>query len=262
MQDREDGTPAVEDRDYVQSLVRGLDVIRAFGADRPSMTLSEAAQRTGMTRAAARRFLLTLVRAGYAETDGKHFRLRPKVLDLGFSYMSSLNLWEIAEPVLRELSAAIGETCSASVLEGHEIVYITFVPMARVITVGLGVGSRLPAFCSSMGRVMIADLPDDRREAFIAGCEMTPLTPRTVATREALREAVEAARRRGWALVDQEIEIGLRSLAVPVRSRWGRTVAAINTHVQAGRMSPEEMVERLLPPLVEASRRITASMTG
>lgn len=251
----------IDDRDYVQSLIRGLDVVRAFGADTPQMTLSEVAQRTGMTRAAARRFLLTLVRANYAETDGKHFRLRPKVLDLGFAYMSSLNLWEIAEPILRDLSARIGETCSASVLEGREIVYITFVPMARVITVGLGVGSRLPAFCSSMGRVMVAGLPDDQREAFVAETELTPLTPHTVSTREDLRARIDAAARQGWALVDQEIEIGLRSLAVPVRNRRGRTVAAINTHVQAARMSTAEMLERLLGPLSEASRRITASLT-
>lgn len=259
--DQDDERLPADDRDYVQSLVRGLQVIRAFSREHPVMTLSEVAQQTDMRRATARRFLLTLVRANYAATDGKHFWLLPKVLDLGFAYMSSMSLWEIAEPIMRDVVAQTGESCSASILDGHEIVYITRVPTARVMTVGLSVGSRLPAFCSSMGRVMIAGLPPEDRARFLSEVKMRRLTPFTVSSMVDLRGAIDTAGRQGWAIVDQEIEVGLRSLAVPVRNRMGETVAAINMHVQVGRMSVDQMRETLLPVLLDASQRITAALT-
>lgn len=249
-----------DDRDYVQSMVRGLEVIRVFGRLNPRMTLSEVAHQTDMTRAAARRFLLTLVKEGYAETDGKYFSLRPRVLELGFAYLSSNGIAEAAQAAMRDVVAGTGESCSAAVLDGDDIVYVCRVPSARVLAIGLSVGSRLPAYCTAMGRVLVAGLPEDRRAAFLERTPIARLTPRTVPDRAALARAVEEAARQGWAAVDQELEEGLRSIAVPVRDASGRVAAAINASVHAGRTTVEELRERVLPVLLEASARITASL--
>ncbi|MFG1192552.1 IclR family transcriptional regulator [Xanthobacter sp. YC-JY1] len=251
---------AGEDKDYVQSLVRGLEVIRAFSQYKPRMTLSEVAQHTGLTRAAARRFLLTLVREGYAETDGKLFALRPKVLELGFAYLSSLPMWEVAQPVMRDVVNTLQESCSLSVLDGDDIVYVARVPTARVMTIGLSIGSRLPAFCSSMGRVLLAGLPPAELAVVYDRVRIEKRTPRTVATMVALKEAVENARRQGWALVDQELELGLRSIAVPVRNRRGEVLAALNVSTHEGRSSIEAMRTQFLPVLLDAAQRISAAL--
>lgn len=251
---------AGEDKDYVQSLVRGLEVIRAFSQYTPRMTLSEVAQHTGLTRAAARRFLLTLAREGYAETDGKLFALRPKVLELGFAYLSSLPMWEVAQPVMRDVVNRLQESCSLSVLDGEDIVYVARVPTARVMTIGLSIGSRLPAYCSSMGRVLLAGLPPAELAAFYDRVRIEKRTPRTVATMVALKEAVEVARRQGWALVDQELEMGLRSIAVPVRNRRGEVLAALNVSTHEGRSSLDTMTTGFLPVLLDAAQRISAAL--
>ena len=249
-----------DERDYVRSLARGLEVIRAFNRFRARMTLSEVARQTGMTRAGARRILRTLVRENYAETDGKHFSLRPRVLELGFSYLSSIPFWETAQPIIREVVSETRESCSGAVLDDTEIVYVARVPMQRVMTVGLSIGSRLPAYCTSMGRVLLAELPEDEREAILARTTLEALTPHTVRNMVDLRECIETARRQGWALVDQELEIGLRSIAVPIRNRRGDCIAALNIGTHAGRVSLDEMKDRLLPPLLGASQRISASL--
>ncbi len=255
MKDRESADP-----DYVQSFVRGLDVIRAFSRFRPRMTLSEVAEETQMTRAAARRFLLTLVKENYAQTDGKYFELRPKVLDLGFAYLASMTLWDIAEPIMRSVVEKTQESCSMAVLDDLEIVYVARVPTNRVMTIGLSVGSRLPAYCTSMGRVLLAALPEETLAKQLGKVTPQKLTPQTITSKVKLRDELRDVARQGWSLVDQELEAGLRSLAVPIRNRSGIVVAAMNLGCHAGRVSIETMTEKFLPILQEASVRITSSL--
>jgi IclR family pca regulon transcriptional regulator len=255
MRDRE-----VADPDYVQSFVRGLDVIRAFSRFRPRMTLSEVAEETQMTRAAARRFLLTLVKENYAQTDGKYFELRPKVLDLGFAYLASMTLWDIAEPIMRSVVEKTQESCSMAVLDDLEIVYVARVPTNRVMTIGLSVGSRLPAYCTSMGRVLLAALPEEALAKQLSNVTPEKLTPQTITSKVKLRDELRDVGRQGWSLVDQELEAGLRSLAVPIRNRSGVVVAAMNLGCHAGRVSVETMTDKFLPVLQEASVRITSSL--
>lgn len=257
MRDRESTDP-----DYVQSFVRGLDVIRAFSRFRPRMTLSEVAEETQMTRAAARRFLLTLVKENYAQTDGKYFELRPKVLDLGFAYLASMTLWDVAEPVMRSVVEKTQESCSMAVLDDLEIVYVARVPTNRVMTIGLSVGSRLPAYCTSMGRVLLAALPEETLAKQLSRIAPEKLTPQTITSKVKLRDELRDVARQGWSLVDQELEAGLRSLAVPIRSRSGTVAAAMNLGCHAGRVSIEIMTEKFLPILQEASVRITSSLSA
>ncbi|MCR5864012.1 MULTISPECIES: IclR family transcriptional regulator C-terminal domain-containing protein [Aquincola] len=241
---------------YVQSFARGLAVIRSFSAEAPTQTLTEVATRTGLTRAGARRILLTLEGLGYVEAQGRQFRLTPKILDLGFAYLSSLPLWNLAEPVMETLVAEVKESCSAAVLDGAELVYVLRVPTHKIMRINLGIGSRLPAFCTSMGRVLLAGLPPEEARARLASRERLPWTSRTVVELEALVALVEETRRQGWCLVNQELEEGLVSLAAPIVDRTGRTIAALNISGQANRTPPAVMVERFLPLLLQASRDI------
>ncbi len=249
-----------ERRSYVKSLVRGLDVIRSFSRHNPRMTLSEVAQETSMSRAAARRFLHTLVSAGYAETDGKYFWLRPKVLDLGFSFLSSMGIWDIAQPIMTELVRTTHASCAAAILDGHDIVYVRRMPAEQILTVGIGIGARLPAYATSMGRVLLAGLPLSEFATYLEDVRIEKITPFTVANKVLFREAIDDSRRRGWALVDQEVEIGVRSIAVPIKYRNGTTAAAMNIACHIGQASLDELKENYLPPLVEASHRITLSL--
>jgi len=241
---------------YVQSFARGLAVIRSFSADAPAQTLSEVAQRAGLTRAGARRILLTLQTLGYVDTEGRLFRLTPKILDLGFAYLSSLPLWQRAEPVMQTLVAQVHESCSAAVLDGPDIVYVLRVPTQKIMRINLGIGSRLPAYCTSMGRVLLADLASAECSARLAMRPPEALTARTLTDAQAITEAIEAVRRDGYSLVDQELEEGLVSIAVPLRDRAGRTVAALNISGQANRTPPDTMREHLLPKLQAAAAEI------
>ncbi len=226
-------TPQASDQ-YVQSLARGLAVIRAFDANNPVMTLSEVAARTDLTRATARRFLHTLVELGYVRTDGKTFALTAKVLQLGYSYLSALSLPQLAQPHLEQLSLKLGESTSAAVLDGPDIFYVARVATRRIMNVGITVGTRFPAYATSMGRVLLAGLPQAKLEAYLTTAELTPLTPRTVASVPDLRAAVEQVRAQGWCLLDQELELGLMSIAAPVwNHNNGDNVAAINVSLQA-----------------------------
>jgi IclR family pca regulon transcriptional regulator len=252
----------VGERDFVRSLAKGLAVIAAFGRKRSALTLSEVAEITGQSRAAARRALLTLTALGYAAEDGRRFRLTPKVLDLGFSFLASLDLWEAAYPIMREVSEATGESCSAAVLDGDEIVYVARVPARRIMSVSLGVGARLPAACTSLGRVLLATLPDAALAARLAAADLVARTPHTVTDREALRRIVRAAGAEGHAIVDQELEMGLISLAVPLENRRGETVAALNVSSHAGSTRPDDMRARHLPVLRAAAVRIAKVMGG
>ncbi|RZS59407.1 IclR family transcriptional regulator [Microcella putealis] len=243
--------------DFVQSLERGLHVIRSFSADKPVMTLSEVARRTGLTRAAARRFLITLQHLGYVANDGGQFSLRPAVLQLGYAYLSSLSLAEIASEHLRLAGEELHESCSASVLDGDSIVYIARAPTARIMSINLAVGTRLPAVLTSMGRVMLAALSDDELDRLLATATLDRRTSSTITRRAALRDEINLVRERGWSIVDQELEIGVRSIAVPIRDTRGVVVAAINASAHASRVEIDELQTRFLARLQRAAAEIT-----
>jgi len=245
---------------YVQSFARGLAVLRSFGADAPAQTLSGAAARSGMTRAGARRILLTLQQLGYVDVEGRLFRLTPKVLELGFAYLGSQPVWRLAQPAMEELVQDLHEPCSAAVLDGDDIVYVLRVPANKIMAISLGVGSRLPAYCTSMGRVLLADLPAPARRERVARMALAARTGRTVTDPAQLLAILDQVRREGHALVHGELEEGLVSLAAPIVNRAGRVVAAINVSAHDQRMPPQEMRARLLPRLLEAAARINTLM--
>ncbi len=242
---------------YVQSFARGLEVIRSFSADAPQQTLSEVAARTGLTRAGARRILLTLQTLGYVDSDGKHFRLTARILDLGFAYLSSLPIWNLAEPVMEALVEEVKESSSAAVLEGTDIVYVLRVPTHKIMSIGLGVGSRLPAYCTSMGRVLLAALDDEEVLRRLRAARPKALTRHTVTDVDTLLAKVQQVRRQGWSLVNQELEEGLISLAAPITDRSGRVIAALNLSGQANRTNTKVAQETLLPALLRAARTIS-----
>jgi IclR family transcriptional regulator, pca regulon regulatory protein len=242
--------------DHVQSLERGLAVLCVFSNEQPALSLSEVARQTNLSRATARRLLLTLQTLGYITSDGKSFRLTPKVLDIGYAYISSLALSDLALPTMEALSEHVHESCSASVLDGSEIVYVARVPTSRIMTIALALGSRLPAVATSMGRVLLASLPDDERREFLARAELIKHTDRTVVDRSRLDSLLRKVRSQGWCLVDQELEIGLRSIAAPLHDANGRVVAAMNISTQAARVTIEALRTELLSRLLEATREI------
>jgi IclR family transcriptional regulator, pca regulon regulatory protein len=254
--------PALTDRgfDFVQSLERGLAVIKAFDAQHPELTLSEVAIATGASRAAARRFLLTLAELGYVRTDGRFFSLTARVLELGYAYLSSLTLPEVAEPHLERLVAEVNESSSVSVLDRDDVVYVARVPTSRIMTVAINVGTRFPAYATSMGRVLLAGLPDPELGTYLDRVELAALTPRTITSVPALRTELARVRSQGWALVNQELEEGLRAVAAPIRDRTGSVVAAVNVSAHASRVSLEAMRRVLLPPLLMAAVRIEADL--
>ncbi|HYA45683.1 MAG TPA: IclR family transcriptional regulator C-terminal domain-containing protein [Acidimicrobiales bacterium] len=247
---------------FVRSLARGLDVIKAFGSDRRQMTLSEVARVSGLTRAAARRFLLTLVDLGYVRNDSREFSLLPKVLELGHAYLSRLSLNEVAEPHLEELVALVHESSSVAVLDGDEIVYVLRVPTKRIMTAVISVGTRFPAYATSLGRVLLAYLPEAQRDAYLDSVRLEPLTKRTVTDRQRLRGILQAVRVQGYAVTDQELEEGLRSVAVPLRDGSGAVVAAANVSSHASRVSMAQLVDEILPRLVAAARLIEADLAA
>ena len=246
--------------DFVQSLERGLAVIRAFDRTRPELTLTEVAAATGVTRAAARRFLLTLVELGYVRSDGRFFALSPRVLELGYAYLSSLSLPEVAEPHLETLVGEVNESSSVSVLDDGDVVYVARVPTSRIMTVAISVGTRFPAYATSMGRVLLAGLADEELESHLSGVRLARLAPRTVRSVAALRAELARVRAQGWSIVDQELEEGLRAVAAPIRDRTGRTVAAVNISAHASRTTVESMRRDLLPPLLATAARIEADL--
>ena len=260
---RED-TPArregARETQSVQSLERGLAVLQVFSRENPAPTLSEVARLAGTTRATARRILLTLERLGHVRSDGRRFSLTPRVLALGWSYLSSLNLWEIAQPLMEDLVEETGESCSAATLDLPDVVYVARVPTRRIMTIALGVGTRLPAYATSMGRVLLADLAEDELDGFLAAGRFDGLTDRTVTEPAGLRAIVGEVREQGYALVDQELEIGLRSIAVPLTRSDGRTMAALNVSVAAPRVDLDELRERLLPALHRTGEAISAAL--
>jgi len=210
--------------------------------------------------AAARRFLITLRDLGYVNSDGKLFSLSPRVLELGYSYLSSLPVWEIARPHLERLADVVRETTSASVLDGTDIVFVARVETKRIMSMTLGVGSRLPAWATAMGRVLLADLPQERIDDYFRQVRLEPLSERTITDERELRRILHQARANGWTLVDQEVEEGVRSLAVPIRPPNGRAQAALTVCSHAFRVSVERILEEFLPLVLETSERITADL--
>lgn len=246
--------------EYVQSLARGLAVIRAFDATTPELTLSEVARSTGLTRAAARRFLLTLVELGYVRTDGRLFALSPRVLELGYAYLSSMTLPEVALPHLERLVSEVHESASVSVLDVPDIVYVARVPTTRIMRVTISIGTRFPAHCTSMGRVLLAWLSPADLDAYFARTDLERRTSRTVTSRDALTAELERVRSQGWAMVDQELEEGLRSIAAPIRGRGGQVVAAVNISSHTSRTTVESARRDLLPPLLATAARVEADL--
>ena len=246
--------------DFVQSLDRGLAVIRCFSSERPSLTLSEVAERTGLTRAAARRFLLTLQELGYVGSSGRQFSLRPRVLALGYAYLSSFSVAQIAQPHLEDLAEELHESCSVSVLDGDDIVYVARASANRIMTIALTVGTRLPPYPTSMGRVLLAWLPETELDAILGRTELRKLTERTVTDPAQLREILAKVRAQGWAAVDQELEAGVRSIAVPIRDSSGRVVAAINASAHAARVPMRTLEKEFLPRLLDAAQQIDAEL--
>jgi IclR family pca regulon transcriptional regulator len=252
----------VRDGDYVQSLERGLAVIRCFDADHPRLTLSEVAASTGLSRAAARRFLRTLVQLGYMRSDGSRFLLRPKVLELGYAYLSSMTLPEVAMPHLEQLVERVHESSSVSELDGDDVVYIARVPTKRIMTVSISVGTRFPAYATSMGRVLLAAQPDGWLAGYLAGVTLRGLTAHTITDPSSLEAELRKVRAQGWALVDQELEEGLRSIAAPIRDADGQVVAAINVSAHAGRRTLDVMVADLLEPLLATAGSIEQDLAS
>lgn len=247
------------DGTFVRSLERGLLVIRALSSPDPQ-PLSDVARAAGVSRAAARRFLLTLASLGYVRENGGRFALTPRVLDLGYAYLSSLTLPEVAQPHLERLVQQVQESSSVSVLDEDDVVYVARVPTRRIMSVSISVGTRFPAYATSMGRVLLAGLPEDELEARLERAELRKLTSRTVEAVADLRSEIERVRRQGYAIVDEELEEGLRSIAVPIHDGSGAVTAAMNISTQTSRTTIVEMRRRLLPALRDAATAIEGDL--
>lgn len=245
---------------HVQSLERGLKILQSFSAAHPEMTLTEIATRTNLSRAATRRFLLTLEKLGYVEMDGRNFRLSIKVLDFGYSYLSSMSLPEIAQPHLERLTKIVHESASACVLDGHDIVYVARVPVRKIMSIRIGVGTRMPAHFTSMGRVLLADKSAEELKKYFDDIELEKLTEFTLSKKSAVIEEIGKVRKQGWATVDQELEFGLRSIAVPIYSLEGRVVAAINISTTTQSYTIEEMKKKILPIIKKTAEGISQDL--
>jgi IclR family pca regulon transcriptional regulator len=259
--DRHDGVRP-KSSDFVQSLGRGLQVIRSFGHEHQQMTLSDIARETGLTRAAARRFLLTLTALGYVRNDGRSFSLTPRVLELGYAYLSGLTLTEVAQPHVEDLVERVHESSSVAVLDEDHIVYVVRVPTRRIMTVAISVGTRFPAYATSMGRVLLAGLPPDELQRRLEHVSIEPLTKHTVTDTGQLRALIDQVRAEGFATTDQELEDGLRSAAAPIRDRSGTVIAAINASAQAPRVSMHQLRREILPEVIDAARRIETDLAA
>jgi IclR family pca regulon transcriptional regulator len=243
---------------FVQSLERGLEVIRSFNEECPRQSLSEVARRTGYSRASCRRLLFTLETLGYVGVDGREFFLQPRILDIGYSFLTSLPFRDIVEPFIQDLSDKVRESVSASVLDGSDIVFVSRVAASRIMTLSLSVGSRLPAYCTSVGRVLLAAMPVTEQRRHLRSRPLVALTKFTLHRESDIVAELEKVAKRGWALNDQELEIGLRSVAAPIRDSTGRTVAAINISTPVGRTNLKELREELVPQLLATTQRVNS----
>lgn len=235
--------------EFVRSLATGLKILECFTPLEPRLTLTDVARKAGLSRATARRMLLTLVSLGYAHADGRRFELTPKVLGLGHGYWSGRGWHELLRPSLEELSASVGESCSAAVPDGDDVMYVCRVHTRRIMRIDLGLGTKLPASATSMGRVLLAGLGDEELAQRLEAMDLPQFTAQTLTDPAMLHETIKGVREAGFAVVEQELEAGLRSVAVPVQDADGRTVLALNTSMPSGRETVEESVGRVLPAL-------------
>lgn len=246
------------DPNFMTSLARGLSVIQCFSHDTSFLTVSQLSQMTGLSRAAVRRCLYTLHKLGLADSeDGRHFTLLPRILTLGHSYISSMPLAKVAQPVLDRLSQVLRESCSIAMLDGHDVIHVAHSNISRVLAVDLSMGSRLPAIYTSMGRALLAYFPAKDLEAFLARAEFISHTKHSITDARRLRQALLVVRRNGYAVVDQELEMGLCALAVPLRNAGGKAIAALNVGAPAQRASLQDLVAKCLPHLREAAQELS-----
>jgi IclR family pca regulon transcriptional regulator len=258
----EDPGSAVGERsaEFVQSLERGLTVIRCFSRETPTLTLTEVARAAGLSRATARRFLHTLESLGYCATDGRSWFLRPRVLDLGYAYLSSVAMWDVVQDHLEALVQQTHESSSASVLDGPDIIYTVRVPTKRIMSMSIEVGTRLPAYATSMGRVLLAGLAEPAFDSYLELVSLHAITPHTVCHAATLREIVRDVQQQGYCLLDQELEVGIRSVAAPLHDPKGKVVAAINVSSHASRVSLDELRSSILPCVMSTARAIEADL--
>jgi IclR family pca regulon transcriptional regulator len=247
-------------RDFVKSLERGLTVIRAFGSDQQAMTLVEVARSTGLTRAAARRFLITLTALRYMETDGRYFWLSPRVLELGYAYLSGLSWPDVALPHVERLVAEVEDASEVGILDETEVVFILRVPGPQLVNVAINIGARLPAHVTALGKVMLAALSPEALDEYFATAKLERVAPRSIVDPEALRAEIDAARTNGWAVCDQELEEGLRAIAVPLHDRDGRVIAALNLSSHVVRRSVDALKKELLPALQATASHVEAEI--
>ena len=250
--------PATSSGLFVQSFARGLEVIEAFGQT-PTMTLTEVAEATGLSRATVRRFVHTLVSLGYMRANEKHFALTPKIMNLGFAYLASQPLVELVDPVLANLSQELGQSTSVSVLDGTDVVYIARQETTSIMRINITVGTRFPAYATSMGRVLLAGLDEKVLNEYFLAADLTEVTNRTITDKATLRAELAQIRQQGYAVVEEELEVGLASVAVPIVNRAGTTVAAMNTSVAVTTQAPEDLTE-LVPPLQAAAAEVSNAL--
>ncbi len=246
------------DPSFMTSLARGLAVLTAFSDQRRTLTIAQISHKTGIPRAAVRRCLYTLKQLGYASSDANNYSLKPKVLTLGYSYLSSTPLAISAQPCLDHISRTLNESCSLAVLENDEVLYVARSSTSRIMSVALNVGSRLPAYCTSLGRAILSFLPEQDLSNYLEHVELRAFTPHTVVSEKKLREMLTSVRLAGYALIEEELEVGLRSIAVPVRGASGNVVAALNIGAQASRVTRAQMEQDFLPLLLKGSRELAA----
>lgn len=246
----------IQERDIMGGLAKGLAVIETFTAERPRQSISEASAASGLDRATARRCLLTLAHLGYAEYDGKFFTLKPRVLRLGTACLATMPLPQLVQPQLDALSEQLGESSSVSILDGTDIVYVARAAQKKVMSIALMPGSRLPAYCTSMGRVLLAALSGDEARELLSSAPLPARTPHTLTAPEAILAELERVRDRGYSLIDQEVELGLRSIAVPLFNARGLVVAAVNVGVPAMQVGVGELV----PLYFEALRGLQSNL--
>jgi IclR family pca regulon transcriptional regulator len=245
------------DPNFMTSLARGLAVLQAFSDHRRSLTMAQISHRTGIPRASVRRCLHTLIELGYAHADGNQFALSPKVLTLGYSYLSSTPLTVSAHPYLNQVSRTLNESCSLAVLQDHEVLYVGRSATSRIMSVSLTTGSRLPAYCTALGRVLLAHLPPEQLDAYFAHVPLKAMTERTIVSEQRLREILAEVQQQGYALIEEELEVGLRSIAVPVRGASGSVIAALNVGAHAARVSSRKMLDEFLPVLLKGAQELS-----
>jgi len=248
---------ALTDPSFMTSLARGLAVVKAFSEQRRAMTIAQLSQKTGIPRAAVRRCLYTLKQLGYADSEANNFFLKPKILSLGYSYLSSTPLTLSAQPALNKISRELNESCSLGALEENEVLYLSRSQSSRVMSVALNAGSRVPAYCTSLGRVLLSDLPAHELHDYFSKARLIAYTDRTVTDEETLRKILGEVRQQGYAIVEEELEIGLLSIAAPVRGASGIIGAAVSVSAQAGRTTRAQLEQNFLPSLLNTASELS-----